>query len=185
MPTDEKIFEYLNTLKKEGLRPTLICAIVAKGKVGLFSSDKYPGWEFLQGGIEFNELPIDAFEREVVEELGFHFYQECHLPPKRFDWLFEDRLKTKIKDKVLTTEGVEVKPTAKHYIVFVAEINVEKFPEISSDDFSFSNTTVKLHKCKWTDYDEAIDLIKKIQNPRKREIVRKILDKLKEKGLCK
>lgn len=182
MPTDERILQYLNTLKKEGLRPTLICAIVVKGKVGLFSSNRYPGWELLQGGIEFNEIPIDTFEREVAEELGFHFHQGCHFPPKRFDWIFEDQLKTRVKDKVLTVEGVEIKPTAKHYIVFVAEMDVENFPEINSDDFAFSGTTVKLHKVQWVGYNEAINLIKSIQNPKKKEIIRKTLDKLKEKG---
>jgi 8-oxo-dGTP pyrophosphatase MutT (NUDIX family) len=183
MPTDERIFQYLNTLKSEGLRPTLICAIMVKGKVGLFSSNHYPGWEFLQGGIGFNELPIETFEREVAEELGYTFYQKCHFPPKRFDWLFEAQLKTKIKDKVLTIEGVEVKPTAKHYIVFAAEMDVGKFPEINADDFAFSGTTVKLHNCKWVGYEEAINLIKKIPSPNKREIIRKVLDKLKDKGL--
>lgn len=183
MPTDERILQYLNTLKNDGFRPTLICAMMMKGKVALFSSNRYPGWEFLQGGIEFNELPIETFEREVAEELGYSFYKECNFPPKRFDWLFEERLKTKIKEKVLTAEGVEIAPQAKYYIIFAAEMDAEKFPEINPEDFAFSGTTVKLHKCKWVGYDESINLVGKIQSTNKREIVIRVLDKLKDKGL--
>ena len=185
MPSDEKVLKYLNDLKKEGLRPSLICAMIIKEKVGMFASNKYPGWEFVQGGMELNELPIDTFEREVLEELGYHFYRECHLPPKKMIWLFEDQMKTRIKGNVITAEGVEIKPTAKYYIIFAAEMNLEKFPEIDATDSGYSGSTVKLHKAKWVGYDEGLDLVRSIQSPQKREIIRKVLHKLKEKGLIK
>lgn len=185
MPSEEKILQYLNKLKKEGLRPTLVCALVASGKVGLFSSNNYPGWEFIQGGMEFNELPVDTLEREVAEELGYHFHKNCHFPPNKFEWLFEDSLKTKVTGTVLTEDGALIKPNKKHYLVFVAELDAEKFPEINSDDFAFSGTTVKLHKCKWVSYEEASNLIKSINSSKKREIAKKALDKIRAKGFIK
>jgi 8-oxo-dGTP pyrophosphatase MutT (NUDIX family) len=136
----------------------------------------------IQGGIEFRETPIETLEREVVEELGYHFYQSCHFPPEKFIWLFEDQMQTKISGTLLTEEGKEIKPIAKYYIIFAAILRTDQFPHVNPDDSNFKGTTVKLHKCKWTNYQEARELVKTNQNPKKREIAERILEKLKEKN---
>lgn len=183
MPSEQQIIKYLDNLRTSGFRPTLICALVVNQKVALFSSNKYPGWEFLQGGIEFNEIPQETLEREIAEELGYHFLKDCSLPVEKFIWLFEDKLKTAIKDKVISNSGKQVKTNTKHYIIFAAILSTGRYPEINSDDYGFTGTTVKLHSVRWVGYKEALKLIGSIKNEIKREILRETLHKLKDKQL--
>lgn len=177
--------EYIEKIKQEGFRPCVIGAMVCSGLIGLSKSNKYPGYEFLQGGINYGETPIEAIERETIEELGFWFHKECNFPPKRHQFLFEDRMEMKVKEPVISDKG-PIKTKGKHYLIYALEINPEneKLPQINPDDFEFRGTTVKFHEHKWVTKAEALKLIEQITNPKKMEIAKRTIGILAELGYC-
>ena len=177
--------QYIEKVKSEGFRPCVIAAMVCNGLIGLSRSNKYPGYEFLQGGINYGETPIEAIERETIEELGFWFHKECNFPHKRNQFLFEDQLEMKVKEPVMSDKG-SIKARGKHYLVYALEIEPtnQKLPGINPDDFKFQGTTVKFHEQKWVTRNEAMQLIQKIANPKKKEIAKRAIEMLADLGYC-
>jgi hypothetical protein len=176
--------QYIDQIKLDGFRPCIIGAITCNGKIGLLRSNKYPGYEFVQGGIGFGETPVEAIEREVIEEMGFWFHKECNFPPRRHQFLFEDKMQTKVKEVQVTSSGEEIQPKGKHYLVYGLEINPvnNKLPEINSEDFQFKGSTVKLHSCKWVSVKEALELVQTLQNQKKEEIATRAIKCLEDLG---
>ena len=181
MATD-KVLHKIELIRQKGFRPCVIAALICGGKVGLFKSH-YPGYEFVQGGIEFGETPQEAMEREVMEELGHWFYQGCNFPPEKFIYLLEAKMETKVKEALVTEKGETIKPVGKYYLVFAALLRTDGKPSIKPEDFQFSGSTVKFHAHVWADYDEAKRLIETITNPIKRDIALKSIEMLKARGL--
>jgi len=179
--------QYIDQIKLEGFRPCVIGAITCNGLIGLLRSNKYPGYEFVQGGVALGETPIEAIEREVIEEMGFWFHKECHFPPKRYQFLFEDKMETKVKETLVTSDNKEIRPKGKHYLVYGLEINSphENLPKINPEDFSFTGSTVKLHECRWVRVDEALRLVQTLTSPKKREIATNAIKQLEELGYAK
>jgi ADP-ribose pyrophosphatase YjhB (NUDIX family) len=178
---DEK---YLNGIRSDRYRPCVIGAIVLGGKIVLFKSKKYPGYNFVQGGIENGETPLEALEREVMEELGYWFYKGCQFPPVKAEFLFDRRMTSKnVKSKITSASGETVKPVGKHYLVFFVDISRgQEPPHIREDDYNFSGSTVCFTENKWSNYEEAIKFVSKIDNEIKRDLARETLDLLHKKG---
>lgn len=186
MVEQEKINQYVNDLKKTGYRPTLICVLISDNLIGLLKGRNYNGYEFVQGGIEYGESPLETLEREVMEELGYWFHKACNFSRIKMTYLFEGRMDMKIKDKLITQEGELVRPKGKHYIVFAAEICTDgELPEVNQDDVNYKGSSVKLEKCIWVNIGEAKRILKKTRNPVKRNIVLKAIDIAQEKELVR
>jgi hypothetical protein len=178
---DEK---YLNDIRSERYRPCVIGAIICNGQIALFKSNKYPGYLFVQGGIETGESPLEALEREVMEELGYWFYTGCQFPPTRSEFLFDRKMASKnIKSKISNSSGESFKPKGKHYLVYFIDISRgQEPPYIKEDDYSFAGSTVCFTKNKWSNYTDAKKLVAGIDNEIKRELTREALDILFKKG---
>jgi len=173
----------LDQIKREYYRPCIVAALVCDRKVGLLQSKKYFGYEFLQGGIEFGEDPLEAMKREVMEETGFWFYSLCNFPPEKAEYLFEARMETKVKGNVRLTSGEEIHPKGKHYLVYAVKLRENSsVPQIDQNDVNFSGSTVKFLKCEWTDSSKATGLMSKDNNPIKRDISLQTINLLKKKG---
>ena len=181
---DNKISQTeLDKIKQEGYRPCVVAALVFNRKVGLFQSKKYFGSEFIQGGIEFGEEPLETIEREVMEEAGFWFYSLCDFPPEKSEYLFEARMETKVKGTLRTTNGAEIHPIGKHYFVYAVKLkDMDHLPQIDGNDINFSGSTVKFLKCDWVDSTKATEVMGKNNNPIKRDIEIKTISLLKEKS---
>jgi len=176
---------YINKVKSEGYRPCAMAALIFNKRVALFNTKKYPGYYLLQGGIEPFEMPVEAIEREVVEELGYSFYAKCKFPPNSSKYLFEDNLDSKnIKDKIVLSNGESTKARGKHYFVYAVDISLgEDFPEISSSDYSFVGTSVEYQQCKWCGADDAKRLLATNTNLVKREMSLRVVDELVRLGM--
>lgn len=174
--------KYIENIKEEGYRPSVIGALICHELVALFRSNRYPGYEFVQGGINFGELPIEAIQREVIEELGYWFYTECQFPPQKAEFLFEDRMKMNIKEKILTASGKTVNPIGKHYLIYAVSLKSDKkLPEINPDDLNFNGTSVKFDRCSWTTNEKAKQLVQTITNSTKKSIAIRALQILFDK----
>lgn len=172
----DEILQKIDQIKESGFRPCVIAVLVCNGKLGLFHSHKYPGYEFLQGGINFGETPIETVEREALEEAGYWFYKGCNFPPKNVEFLFEEHMKTKVKETLLTENGKQVNPEGKHYLVYLVELNTVQVPEITAEDMDYLGSSVKFDKVVWADSILANKLTSGIQNLIKRDIAKKAID---------
>jgi len=178
--------KHVDQVKRTGYRPSVIAALIFQGKVGMFRSNKYPGFEFVQGGIEGIETPLEAIKREVIEELGYWFYSKCNFPPQNLKFLFEEKMKTKIKGELVTQTGEKIKPVGKQYVVFGVILKEKgELPEINEEDSKWKGTTVKFHEHRWVGPNEARKLAATITNPIKKEIALRTIDCLVKDGLIK
>lgn len=175
--------QYIDKIKIDGFRPCIVGALTCNGLVGLLRTNKYPGYEFVQGGIRHGERPIEAVDREIIEETGFWFHKECNFPPKRFQFLFEDRMETKVKDQLVTSQGENISPRGKHYLVYGVEIDKQDgLPKVNLEDSQYKGSSVKFHECRWVSVKEGLELVKTLTNPKKQEIATRAILKLQELG---
>lgn len=175
----------INKVKNEGYRPCAMAALIYNKKIALFNTKKYPGYYLLQGGIEPFEMPIEAIEREVVEELGYSFYSKCKFPPNLSKYLFEDNMESKnIKDRILLSSGESMKARGKHYFVYALDISSGgDIPTISPADYSFVGTSVEYQQCKWCGADDARRLLSTNTNLVKRAMSLRAVDEIVKEHL--
>lgn len=167
---------HLNQVRKEGYRPCIVAVLICNGKIGLCEAKDYHWYEFPQGGIEFEELPLETIQREIKEELGEDFYIKCEFPAE-LKHLFEVQHKMKVKDNLKLETGEIVKPIGKEYIVYTVKLNAVNFPQINTEN----GTDFK--RCLWVNYDEAKNLIKNTKSPVKREIAQRAVNEIKKLAL--
>lgn len=158
---------HLNLVRKEGFRPCMIAVLILNNRVGICEAKDYHWYEFPQGGIEPGELPIQTIEREIKEELGEQFSNQCHFPPKTIKHLFDVQNKMKVKGNLVLDNGEYVNPKGKQYMVFAVELNndLPQPPQINQEDID-----VEFKQCLWVKASEAKELIKRTSHVVKREV---------------
>lgn len=181
-PIEESAYlAHLNLVRKDGYRPCMIAVLICNGKVGLCEAKRYHWYEFLQGGIEPGELPEITLEREIKEEAGEKFYQECFSQDVNISHMFDVQHKMKVKDKQELETGEKIGFKGKEYMVFAVNFkNLSQLPQINAND-----EQTEFKHCHWVDYESAKNLIKYTKSDVKREIAFRAVNLLKKMEVIK
>ncbi|MBT3230431.1 NUDIX domain-containing protein [Candidatus Uhrbacteria bacterium] len=166
----------INDIRKSGYRPQVIGITTNDSKVLFVYHKEYDLWMFPQGGIDNGESLEVAFWREMGEELGNEFVDKFD---RNLNFILEDQSTfppAKQGSRSLKTDdGQDIFMKGKVYFVLASES--------STTELDIEKTEFDHHK--WTNYEEAQELIDSIYQRGKQRITRQIVDELKSKNLIK
>ncbi|MFZ5424515.1 MAG: NUDIX hydrolase [Patescibacteria group bacterium] len=158
----------LNDLRKQGFRPVVVAAIVKNYKILMFYHKKYSVWMLPQGGISSGELPQEALQRELSEEINYTFVENLRFPAKLFH---EHRLKFPRHQHGSRTlfddSGVYYEMKGKHYLFHV----LEAIAPVNTLAEEFDDAA-------WLGYENARNLVLEMPQKNKKDIILKLLDML-------
>jgi 8-oxo-dGTP pyrophosphatase MutT (NUDIX family) len=164
--------EEINKIRKSGYRPQVVGCFLNNKKILFLYKNKYKIWQLPQGGIDNRESIKEAIVREMTEELGENFTASI----KAYSLFGHDKIKFPVESmnsrNLKTDQGKKITMKGKKY--FFIKIDYSNFDlnikETEFDDFKYLN------------YEEAINLSKKIYQPGKRRITINILKSLRNLG---
>ncbi len=172
-PPKDPTKEDLDTLRKQGMRPSVVGCFLNDKKILLVYQKTFNLWQLPQGGIENNEDLYEAFDKELSGEVT------------------DDFVKTVENKKLISTDKIEFPPSkqglrdmktdsgeavtmkGKFYYFVTADT---KNTTIVTDATEFSDY-------KWLNFDESYKLIKETNTGGKLRIYTELLHLLKNKGL--
>ncbi|MFZ3068950.1 MAG: NUDIX domain-containing protein [Microgenomates group bacterium] len=171
----EPSLEELDKDRSEGLRPSVVGCFLNSGKILFVYQKIHQLWQLPQGGVDNRETTIDAFKREMTEELGEDFVKQSSFKPTFFS---ADKIefppdKQGLRELKLDS-GNPVKMKGKKYYFLYATS--------SSTDLKFPSDE-EYNDFKWANYSEALELAKTSTQGGKLRITTSALDILKNKGL--
>lgn len=166
--------EYVNNVRKLGLRPEVVCFFVNGGSLLLFHKSEYNLWMTPQGGIDCKESVEDAIVREVSEEVGAEFIKNFTGNPvfigegdvEFSEVLYGDR-------DLITDSGEKVLMKGKKYFYFAINVKNRELiiKNVEFDDYF------------WLDYIAVKFLFSKNKQANKRKLNLDMLEILKERKL--
>jgi 8-oxo-dGTP pyrophosphatase MutT (NUDIX family) len=167
--------QHFDSLRADGLRPQIVACFLHKNKILFFFKQKHNLWQLPQGGIDNRETVEKAFIREMIEELGGKFLQQCEIVS--ISMVHEDKIRFS-EDKwnakeLFTDEGMPVQMQGKKYFFLAAEI---RHPDIKIEETEFDDY-------RWLSYDEALDVSQKIYQKGKKRITIEALSSLRKNKL--
>lgn len=172
----EPTLQELNTLRKKGMRPGVVCFCVNDNKLLLLYKEEYTLWSLPQGGVENKEETHTAIKNELEEELGNNFAKQLE---DSFLYLGTDEVilnKRYYGEKELEMDnGEKVPMEGKTYFIYAVAVktNALNIKETEFDDYH------------WCNYTEAKFLLGRSYQVNRRDINLKFLEKLKENKLIK
>ncbi|HLM84134.1 MAG TPA: NUDIX hydrolase [Candidatus Bathyarchaeia archaeon] len=176
MDTDKKNeLRDFDSLRRRGLRPQIVACFLHKKKILFFFKKEHELWQLPQGGIDNHENLEKAFVREINEELGKNFLQNCEIvsiSTVHEDEIYfsEDRWNVK---ELFTDDGKPVSMRGKKYFFLAIEIGR---PKIRIDETEFDD-------CRWLSFDEAMNISQKIYQKGKKRITQGALNTLRNTNL--
>lgn len=173
-PLIEPTIELLDSIRKEGFRPSVVGCFINNKKILLVYQKTFNLWQLPQGGIENKSTLNEAFTKEMSEEVTEDFVKNIST---KTELIAEDKIefppsKQNLRDMKLD-DGEEIVMKGKYYYFILAQS--------SSSDITIGAT--EFDDYKWLSYDEAIKLVKDTNTGGKLRITTSILNKIKEKGL--
>jgi 8-oxo-dGTP pyrophosphatase MutT (NUDIX family) len=162
---------HFDSLRALGLRPQVVACFLNRKKILFFYKREHDLWQLPQGGIDNQESIEEAFVREMSEELGKRYLQNCRIASVSV--IHENQIyfpsdKWDIKE-LSTDAGKPVSMRGKKYFFLAAEI---ENPEVKIAETEFDD-----HR--WLSFDEAISISDKISQTGKRRITLDALNALK------
>lgn len=162
--------------RTRGLRPQVVCCIIYDQQVLMVYKKEFDLWQFPQGGIENKETLQNAFVRELKEELGVKFFNQCSDTIEVVGQGTVDFPQKAHGVKALKTDaGAKVLMVGKHYYFCVVQA---KSSNIDLDTTQFDDF-------KWLNFEQAQKLVEAIKQPGKKRISQRILLDLSEKKWIK
>ncbi|KKS32840.1 MAG: hypothetical protein UU94_C0001G0069 [Candidatus Collierbacteria bacterium GW2011_GWB2_42_12] len=171
----EPSLEELDKDRAEGLRPSVVGCFLNSGKILFVYQKIHQLWQLPQGGVENHETLVDAFKREMTEELGEDFVKQSSFKPTL---LSVDKIefppdKQGLRELKLDSGNQVNMKGKKYYFLYATSSSTNlKFP--SDEEYNDS---------KWVSYDEALELAKTSTQGGKLRITTSVLDVLKNKNL--
>jgi len=143
----------LDQIRISGFRPQVVFCLLDEQKTLLFYKENHKLWQFPQGGIKNNELPEQALEREIKEELGPGIFALIQGPAQ---FIGEEKIKfppsTRDVKSLFTDQGEKIKMIGKKYFLYVFYLN--------SKDINISET--EFDDFLWVDYNQGKEKAQKI-----------------------
>jgi hypothetical protein len=165
----------LDDIRKTGYRPQVVGAIYCDGKILMCYSEKYDLWMLPQGGVDNHENLQIAYLREMKEELGEDFINNCDKDSTKL--LLQNKAQfqeNKFNVRELCTDiGEQIKMIGKYYFVIIMKSTTQNIDEQKTE----------FDKCEWMDFKTAIEITKKIYQPSKKRIMLEIIEKMKKLDL--
>jgi 8-oxo-dGTP pyrophosphatase MutT (NUDIX family) len=163
--------ENFDALRNRGLRPQVVACFLKNKKILFFYKREHDLWQLPQGGIDNQESIEQSFVREMSEELGNKFLQNCEITSLRI--VHENQIyfpKDKWDLKELSTDaGKPVSMRGKKYFFLAIEIGN---PAVEIRETEFDD-------CRWLTFEEATRISEKISQTGKRRITLDVLNALK------
>jgi 8-oxo-dGTP pyrophosphatase MutT (NUDIX family) len=171
----EASLEDLDSDRREGFRPSVVGCFLNSGKILFVYQKIHNLWQLPQGGVDNKETLVDAFKREMSEELGSEFVKQTSFKPTLIS---TDKIEFPPDKQGLrelkTDSGTEVTMKGKKYYFLYATSSSTNLNFSSNEEYSES---------KWANYEEAQDLAKTSAQGGKLRITSAVLEALKDKGL--
>lgn len=170
------VIKGLDGIRTAGFRPEVVGCFLFENKLLFLYKKEHDLWQFPQGGIKNNETPGDALVREMTEELGGEFVDNCSDTAHFF---YSDEISFKTNDesaRILQDDsGKKVKMIGKHYLFFYI-ITDTGYIDISKTEFD---------SYEWEGYEKSIGTVNNIYQVGKKRIYKKAIAKLNELELLK
>lgn len=166
--------EDLDSLRKDGLRPSIVGCFLNNQKLLLVYKKDFNLWSLPQGGIENREGLSDAFSHELGQEVTEDFVKKSD---QNIKLISTDKIefppsKQGIRDMV-TDSGDPIVMRGKYYYIVASE----------AKDTSLVISATEFDDYKWTNFEEAYKLIKETNTGGKLRMNASILHLLRDKGL--
>ncbi|MCK4636187.1 MAG: NUDIX domain-containing protein [Candidatus Moranbacteria bacterium] len=163
----------IDQIRESGFRPQAVGCILNNKKILFFHKKKYNLWQLLQGGIDNQETIEKATIREMTEELGSNFAKSLKINSLIGDDQLTFPSRTQGSRDLKTDDGKTIFMQGKKYFFIAIDTNVT---DLNIDETEFDD-------CKWLDYEQAIELSKKIYQQGKQKITINALNKLHNSDL--
>lgn len=162
---------HFDSLRTVGLRPQVVACFINSKKILFFYKREHDLWQLPQGGIDNQESIEESFVREMSEELGKNFLQNCGIISLNLvheNQIFFPKDKWDLKE-LATDAGEPVSMRGKNYFFLAAEIENPKI-EIKETEFDDH---------RWLSFEEAVKVSDKISQTGKRRITLDALNALR------
>ncbi len=161
----------IDNIRKQGFRPQVVGCFIYNSKILFLYKKEHNLWQFPQGGIENEETIQQALKREMTEELGKDFINNCDLSnPLIFN---EQQLKFPSSSKgfreLKTDLEEKIKMKGKRYFFIKIPTNKTKI-KINQTEFD---------DYQWLTFAEASSKAKEIYQKGKRQLTLKAIESLK------
>lgn len=167
--------EDLDRDRQEGLRPSVVGCFTNSSKILFVYQAKHQLWQLPQGGVENKEDTLQAFKREMKEELGDDFVSQTSFKPQlvAIEKIEFPPDKQGLRDlKLDSGEPVTMKGKKYYFLHATSSSNNLKFP--SNEEYS---------EYRWVGYQDALELAKSSAQGGKLRITTSLLEILKDKQI--
>ncbi|HSV94826.1 MAG TPA: NUDIX domain-containing protein [Spirochaetia bacterium] len=171
----EPTLDDLDKDRVEGLRPSVVGCFLNSGKILFVYQKIHQLWQLPQGGVDNHEDLVQAFKREMTEEIGEEFVKQTSFKPTLFS---ADKIefppdKQGLRELKLDSGADVTMKGKKYYFLYATSVSVNlKFP--SDEEYS---------DFKWVNFNEALELAKSSAQGGKLRITTAALEILKSKDL--
>ncbi len=164
----------LNDIRKSGFRPNIVACFLNQRKILFLYKKEYNLWMLPQGGIDNEETPEKALEREMKEELGNKFISVAEADPLYVcSNVIEFPPQTRGNKDLETDSGKEIFMKGKVYFFYAWETPLT---DLNIEEAEFDNY-------KWLEFNQAVVTASKIYQKGKQRITTDALFALREREL--
>lgn len=170
------IIKGLDNIRTAGFRSEVVGCFLFEKKLLFLYKKEYDLWQFPQGEIKNNETPGDALFREMTEELGGNFVENC---TDTAHFFYSDEISFKAYDMIgrdlQDDTGKSIKMIGKHYLFFYIIAETDKI-DIQKTEFD---------TYEWLDYGKSHETVNDIYQTGKKRIYNKAISTLKKLEILK
>lgn len=166
--------KFIDNVRKKGYRPVVVGCFVDNNKILLVYKEKHQLWQLPQGGVENGENLVQAFTREMGEEMGALFVNKQEGEPRLVGSEVVEFRRDKWGGRELTDDnGKKILMRGKYYLFMKSASTSQDF-DIEKSEFD---------KYEWVNKVQSTRYMAKIYQPGKRRITQRAIDSSVGSGL--